>query len=409
MSAPLPSRNRPAAVRAGAVIAVACALAAGCGTTPAASSGPTAVPATGSPLPSLAPLATSFAGSAGAGQTIVPMGGPAAEEDNFWELFVRPAGSAQWRLATPAGVADNGGLEVAVTGGSLVTGFRPSQDLTFSPLAVTSDDGNSWSPAGPVNPGLAAAPDALAAGPGGRLMALTTDGRVELGRGAGTAWTPLSSTGALATTPAGRSCGLTGLTGATFGSSGFPILAGDCSRPGTVGILADHAGTWRSAGPVLSGSLSREDIGVLRLTTTGAGHGVMALLRAGSGPDTSLVAAWSGGSGPWTLSAPLRIGAGQLLSTSVGPSGAIGIILNGRHAESLGGAGASWRALPALPAAAATLALGPGGRVDAIAAHGGVFTDWRLTPGMSGKVRAGTARWSLAQTLHVTIPYGSSG
>jgi hypothetical protein len=260
-----------------------------------------------------------------------------------------------------------------------------------------------------VNPGLAAAPDALAAGPGGRLIALTTDGRVEVGTGAGTAWTPLSSTGALATTPAARSCGLTGLTGAAFGSSGFPILAGDCSRPGTVGILADHAGTWRSAGPVLSGSLSREDIGVLRLTTTGAGHGVMALLRAGSGPDTSLVAAWSGGSGPWTLSAPLRIGAGQLLSTSVGPSGAIGIILNGRHAESLGGAGASWRALPALPAAAATLALGPGGRVDAIAAHGGVFTDWRLTPGMSGKARAGTARWSLAQTLHVTIPYGSSG
>jgi len=136
MSAP-----QPPALAVAAALAVACALAAGCGTTRAASSGPTAVPATGSALTSLAPLATSFAGSAGTGQAIVPMGGPAAEEDNFWELFVRPAGSAQWRLATPAGVADNGGLEVAGTGGSLVTGFRPSQNLTFTPLIETSDGG----------------------------------------------------------------------------------------------------------------------------------------------------------------------------------------------------------------------------------------------------------------------------
>ena len=404
-----------AAVRTAAATAVACALAAGCGTRPAASP-PAAVPATGSVL---APLATSFAGAAGAGRAIVEMGGSAAGENNFWELFVRPAGSPWWRLATPAGVADNGGLEVAGpagTGGSLVTGFRPSQDLTYSPLAVTSDDGASWSAAGPVNPGLAAAPDALAAGPGGRLIALTTGGRAELGSAAGTAWTPLSSVSALAATPAGKSCGLIGLTAVAFGGTGFPIVAGDCSLPGTVGIFADQGGTWRAAGPVLPGSLSRENIGVLRLArtttrattraSTGAGSGVVALLRAGSGPDTSLVAAWSdGGSGPWTLSAPLRIGAGQLRSTSVGPGGAIGIIPNGRHAESLAGPGSSWRALPVLPASAATLALGPGGRADAIAAHGGTFTDWRLTLG----ARAGTARWSLAQTIHVTIPYGSSG
>jgi hypothetical protein len=343
------------------------------------------------------------------------MGGPAAEENNFWELFVRPAGTAPWRLATPAGVADNGGLEVAGTGGSLVTGFRPSQDLTFSPLAASRDEGASWSPAGPVNPGLAAAPDALAAGPGGRLIALTTSGRVELGTSAGTAWTSLSSTGALAATPAGRSCGLAGLTGASFGTSGFPMLAGDCSRPGTVGIFADHGGTWRAAGPALPGAVSREAIGVLRLTATG--NGLVALLGAGSGPGASLLAAWSGdGGSAWTLSAPLRVGAGRLRSTSVGPGGSIGIILNGRPAESLAGPGSSWRALPVLPAWAATLALGPGGRVDAIAAHGGTFTDWRLSPGTSGKGSsgkgssgAGPARWSLAQTIHVTIPYGSSG
>jgi hypothetical protein len=424
LAAPSPARPSPArpspgagratagaAIAVGGVLAVVCALAAGCGSRPAGSPGPAAVPVAGA---ALAPLATSFADAAGAGRAIVEMGGQAAQEDNFWQLFVRPPGTARWRLATPGGVADNGGLEVAGTGGSLVTGFRPSQDLTFSPLAATSDDGASWTPTGPVNPGLADAPDALAAGPGGRLIALTTGGKVELGTGAGTAWTPLTSARALAASPAGKSCGLTNLTGSSFGIHGFPILAGDCSRPGTVGILADRGGIWRTAGPArLPGALAREDIGVLRLaaTSTGAGHGIVALLRAGSGPDASLLAAWSGGSGRWTLSAPLRIGAGQLRSTSVGPGGAIGIILNGHRGESLAGPGSSWRALPALPAWAATLALGPGGRVDAIAAHGGTFADWRLIPGTSGKGSSatGTARWSLAQTIHVTIPYGSSG
>ncbi len=384
--------------------ALTCALAAGCGTQRAASPGPAAVPA------APPPLATSVTDSAGAARAIVEMGGPAADENNFWELFVRPAGTAPWRLATPAGVADNGGLEVAGTGGSLVTGFRPSQDLTFSPLAASRDEGASWSPAGPVNPGLAAAPDALAAGPSGRLIALTTSGRVELGTSAGTAWTSLSSAGVLAATPEGKSCGLTGLTGASFGKNGFPMLAGDCSRPGTVGIFADHGGTWRAAGPALPGAVSGEAIGVLRLTA--AGDSLVALLRAGSGPGTSLLAAWSGdGGSAWTLSAPLRTGAGQLRSTSVGPGGSIGIILNGRPAESLAGPGSSWRALPVLPAGAATLALGPGGRADAITAHGGTFMDWRLGPGTSGKGSsgAGPAWWSLAQTIHVTIPYGSSG
>jgi hypothetical protein len=36
--------------------------------------------------------------------------------------------------------------------------------------------------------------------------------------------------------------------------------------------------------------------------------------------------------------------------------------------------------------------------VDALAAHGATFTDWRLGP----------AGWASGQTIHVTIPYGSS-
>ncbi len=406
-------RTAPGTVRttAGAMIAAACLLAAGCGTQAAAHPGPAPAP----PAPPLAMSVTGATGATGAGRAIVEMGGPAAQEDNFWELFVRPAGTARWRLATPAGVADNGGLDVAGTGGSLVTGFRPGQDLTFSPLATSGDGGASWSPAGPVTPGLADAPDALAPGPGGRLIALTSGGTAELGTAGGTAWTRLSSSAALAATPAGKACGVAGLTAAVFGGSGVPMLAANCSRPGIAGIFAGRGGSWRAAGPAVPRSLAGEEIDVVRLTA--AGGGVVALLRAGSGADTSLLAAWPGGSGrAWTLSAPLRIGTAPLRATSFGPGKAAGVILAGGHGATLAGPGSSWRALPALPAWTAALALGPDGTVDALAAHASTFSDWRLGPrgrgsgtGGSGSTRPGTAGWSLAQTIHVTIPYGSSG
>jgi hypothetical protein len=378
--------------------ALACLLvAAGCGGAPAAGPARPAAP----PAP---PLATSFASAGGSDWAIVEMGGSAAQENNFWQLFVRPAAAAPWRQATPLGVADNGGLVAASPGGSsLLTGFRPSQGLTFSPLAASSDSGTTWSPTGPVNPGLANLPDALAAGPGGRVLALTNGGGAQLGTGLGSAWTHLSSVAALAATAPGRACGLTGLTAATFSSSGAPMLAGSCDRPGTAGIFADSGRGWQAAGPAIPAALAGDDIDVLRLASTGTG--AVALLRAGTGPDTSLVAAFSspaGGSGSyWALSRPLPIGSGQVLSTTIGPGSAVGVIRSGGTGVTVAGPGGAWQALPALPRWTATLALGPSGQVDAIAAHLGTFSDWRLAPGSAGG-------WHLAQTVDVTIPYGSS-
>ena len=280
-------------------------IAAGCGSKPAAST-------THAPAQSPPPLATSSAVTTGAAWTVVQMGGPAAQHENFWELFVRPAGTARWRLATPAGVADNGGLVVTAAGGSLLTGFRPSQDLTFSPLAASSDSGASWSPAGPLTPGLAAAPDALAVTAAGQVIALTKGGGVQFGSRSGTSWTHLGSVKTVARTAAGRACGPTGLTAAAFSSAGVPMLAASCSRPGAVGIFGDTGSGWSPAGParatvLASTGLSGQDIEVVRLAA--AGTGVTALLRAGSGRNISLVAAWSHGiNSPWTLSAPLRVG-----------------------------------------------------------------------------------------------------
>lgn len=321
------------------------------------------------------------------------MGGSAAQEENFWQLFVRPAAAAAWRQVTPLGVADNGGLVVASPGsGSLVTAFRPSQLLAYTPLAASTDNGANWSPAGPLNAGLASAADALAAGPGGQLIALTSGGtKAELGQRLGTTWTRLATDSSLNATSAGRSCGVTGLTAAAFSGS-TAMLAGSCDRPGVAGIFADTGGTWRAAGPSLPG----DTVDVLGLAASGSG--LVALLRAVTGTSARIIGAWYSG-GRWTLSAPLRIGAGKLGSTAIGPGGSIGVTWNGTSGATLAGAGAgaAWHALPALPKWAATLALGP--QVEVIAANGQTFKDYQLASG----------QWSLAQTVHVQIPYGSSG
>ena len=102
-------------------------------------------------------LATSLVTTTGTWAVAV-MGGPAAQHNNFWQLFVRPAATGKWRLATPPGVASNGGLVVASLGaGSVVAGFRPSQELSYSPLATSHDDGTGWTP-GVLDAALAESP-----------------------------------------------------------------------------------------------------------------------------------------------------------------------------------------------------------------------------------------------------------
>jgi len=127
--------------RAGGVLAgLLAALVAGCGSQ--------AAPAAPPPLAvQAAPLATSLVTAQGA-WAIAVMGESAASENNFWQLFVRPAGASRWSLVTPPAVADNGGLVAAggAGGTSMLVGFRPSQALTFSPLAMSSDRGQNWTP-----------------------------------------------------------------------------------------------------------------------------------------------------------------------------------------------------------------------------------------------------------------------
>ena len=145
---------------------------------------------------------------------------------------------------------------------------------------------------GPLDAALANVPDALAPAPGsGNLLALLANGTTELAAPGYASWSTLATQRSLASTPAGRQCRLRNLTAAAYSPSGTPLLAGACGHPGTAGIFAARDGTWQAAGPPLPAALARQDITVLRLTSTA--NSTVALLAAGTGPATSVLAAWS--------------------------------------------------------------------------------------------------------------------
>ena len=397
------------AIRGGLALACAglVALTAGCGTQSAATVTGTAPP------PVAVPLSTSLVTAQGT-WAIAVMGGSAASDNDFWQLFVRRTDVGPWSLVTPEGVADNGGLVAAGASASLVVGFRPSQNLTYSPLATSTDAGRNWSP-GLLDADLASTPGAIAVSPSGRTLALLRDGTIWAAPTAGAAaagqWAPLITRSALAASAPGRSCGLAGVTAVSFGPNNDPMAAGSCGRPGAVGVFTDASGTWRSAGLALPGAFGRDRVQVLGLAAlpisgpiSGAG-GNTALLLAGN----SLLAAWRNGT-RWTVSAP--VAAGTVRALGFGADGSAWVLLGASQggadrAEVIGGAGGSWRALPPVPAGTqvlvprgtATLAPGAGGSYDALAVAGSRLTVWRLAQGA----------WAKAQLITVPIEYGSSG
>jgi hypothetical protein len=377
---------------------------AGCGSTPA--SGASIRPAVGITAPALATAVAAPAG--GANWAVLDMGESAATYNNFWELFVRPAGGTAWKLVTPPGVADNGGIVAAVTGSSsLLAGVRPSQDLKFTPLAQTADAGTGWSQNNILEAALADVPSALTAGPAGRLLAVIGSGDIDTSSGTGASWSRLTTQRALGGTTAGRACGLTAVTAAAWTAGGDPLLGGDCRQHGIAGIFTRTAGNWRSAAPPLPAALAADPVSVIGLNTTGTS--TTAVLAVGTGAATGVIAAWSSDGGSnWTLSPVLRARAGTRPSVSFGADGSADLILPGTHAghpgqgATIGWQSGTWQKLPPLPAHTAAIAATQNGTPEALAARGGTLTVWQLAA-------AGAAsHWALLQTVHVSIPYGSS-
>ncbi len=377
--------------RVGLVLACA-GLAAGCGSGAQKPGGSGSSSGTASASAAAVPLSTSLVTAQGT-WAIAVMGGSAASGNNFWQLFVRPPAASQWSLVTPPGVADNGGLVAAGTGTSLVIGFRPSQNLAYSPLAASTDTGRDWTP-GLLDADLANDPGALAVDPSGQALALLQDGTIEAapttGAAAAGTWSQLTTRHARAASAPGRSCGLQALNAVSFGPDKIPMAAGSCERPGVAGVFTDASGTWAAAGLTLPTTYSGDRVQVLGLTATSGGNG--ALLLAGD----SLLAAWSTGT-HWAVSAPVT--AGTLRASGFGTGGSAWLLLSGGHAETISGPGGSWQALPAVPPDTATLAPGPGGGYDALAVSGSKLTVWQLTKGA----------WAKVQLIKVPIEYGSSG
>ena len=359
----------------GRLALVAMAIA-GAGTLAACGSAAPATSTQQSQQPVSAPLATSVS-TARDSWALLPM----AASPAFWQVFVRPATSQAWRLVTPPGVADNGGLVAAGTGGTLTVAIRPSQDLTFSPLATSANGGAAWR-TGLLDADIASAPSALAAS-GSQLLALLDNGAIMASSNAGGTWRTLAAAGALAGSPAGRECGALGVTDVSFGvSQGEVLAAGTCGAASSA-VFAYSAGSWRQVSLPVSGRVVRMLPGV-------------ALVASGS----QLYAAWDTPSG-WSASAPLAAGSVEA-SGGFGTGGAW-VLLPDHRAATIVGPGQPWRTLGAVPEGTTVLALGPDGAVDALAVGGSQLdklTVWRL----GGSATA----WSSVQTIDVPIQVGSS-
>jgi hypothetical protein len=382
---------------AAAAALVAAGAVAACGSS-AASSASTS--GTGGLASGTISMATSIATPAD-NWAVVPMSGDPAS----WEVFARAANSASWKLVTPPGVEDYGGL-VASAGGanSLTVAVRPEQDRLFSPLAATSDGGSTWSTGGPINAAVAASPGAFAAD-GSHLAALLSDGTIETSSDAGATWSTMARPGAIAAASAARGCGgAVRVTALSFGITSSEVLAGGtCGTSGTTAIFSYSPGTgWQRLSLPLSGQLVRFADG-------------MALVRSKSG----LAALWhgtgwyayaplSGTPQPvptnWEKSAPLPVSGGIIAAGTLPDAGAWVLLPGGRAAtiSALGttAGGPQWLLLPPVPAKTAVLASGPNGATDALAVSGGTLTVWRLA--------AKATAWSKVQAISVPIQVGSS-
>jgi hypothetical protein len=377
-------------------LAVLAAVVASAGALAACASAAPATTTQGSQEPVAAsPLATSLTTTKDT-WAVVLMGGSAASEDNFWQVFVRPATSSDWKLVTPPGVADNGGLVAAGTGGSLTVAFRPSQDLTFSPLATSTNGGAAWG-VGLLDANIAPTPDALAAS-GSQLLALLANGTLMTSSNAGSSWRTLAGAGAIADSATGAKCGALGVTDVSFGTSqGEVLAAGTCGAAGT-GVFTYSSGAWHEVSLPVSGRVVRMMPGV-------------ALVADGA----RLYAAWDTASG-WQASAPLAAGSVEA-SGSLAPGGAGGaggsngadgadgawVLLPGGRAATIAGPGQPWRSLPSVPQGTSVLAAGPGGSVDALTVSGSqgqTLTVWRLA--------GSAAAWSKVQAINVPLQFGSS-
>jgi hypothetical protein len=359
---------------------------------------------------SAVPLASAVSTSSLA-SVLIPMGHLDDPSNTFWELVVRPAGATTWLVRTPPGVADNAGLVVSQPAtGPLTVGFLPSQDLTFSPLADSSDQGRTWSQ-GQLPTALAPTADALATGPDGVRYALVAkDGRAVWSAASGlSSWVPVVTQGKLGL--ADPACHLSAVTAVAAQAGGRLLVGVSCSGGHGVGVLAGvgsttpsaGSGSWQPVGPSIGGSAGVATT-VIRLEDSA--QGISGLVRVVSGSTPWLVAIWgSGGAAGWRQSAPLAVSSGwSVMATGTGGGSGQGqaVLLGSgaqRRIEEIAGPGQPWTAVPAVPSDTGAVAV-VGSQTDAFVASGTRLTVWSLA--------TGSIQWQRAASIYVPLQYGSS-
>jgi hypothetical protein len=349
------------------------------------------------------PMATSSTTAAGT-WAVIPMGRLDQPANTFWQLLYLPNGANRWSDQVEAtATATNGGLLLAPAGRFLLVGIRPSIYLHFTPLITTSDSGVTW------NNGLI--DDPVEARPAALAVASPTQALALVGTHAGThvlssnhnlsAWETLVTRTQLASTAAGRDCGLGQLTAVAYQVS-RPLVAGSCSHSGVAGLFTPDSGQWRLAPLALPAAQRHQRIEVLSLQrNTGR---TVALLAAVGAHGTQLIAATSTPTAGWVLSQPLALTLREHVASVVPTAAGTTTVL----LDSAGGArrlrevdpNGAWHTLSIPPAGTATIAAGGAGTLDALSAAGRTLTISSLPPG--------AARWTPRQVLHVALQYGSS-
>jgi hypothetical protein len=298
-------------------------------------------------------------------------------------------------------VASNGGLVLAASpSGQWTIGFLISALLKFSPVAQSTDGGVNWLP-GELPFPLTSAPDALAVGSTGDVLALVSPRgqRVLQTSGDLAAWRTLTTTRAL--TQAASSCDVQAVTAVAYNPAAQPLLGLSCARHGEVGILTGTGtSTWHDIGLSLgSGATS-----VTRLVRTA--DGVAGLVQVQSGRRASVVGIWGNGStAQWAGAATLFIPAGwSVKATATGGGSGLGLaVLLGsrdmRRVEVVAGPGASWVTLPSAPQGASGVS-DVGTEVDTFVVASSDLAVWAWTEGATG--------WRRAASITVPVPYGSS-
>jgi hypothetical protein len=391
-------RVRARALAAAVAAAASAAALAACGSAssaaqpaaqPAAASGPAASLAT-----SLSTTKVSWA--------IVPV----SSNPTFWEVLVRTATSSTWRLVTPPGVADNGGLVAAAdTGNGLTVAVRPSQDLTFTPLASTADAGASWSTGGPISQGVASSPGALAVS-GRQLAALLANGAIETSANDGGTWRTLAKPDTIAASAVGKKCGTVKVTSVAFGPGPTEVLAGGhCGATGTDGLFSyTTGGGWQRLGLPVAGQLVRLSAGSA-LVRAKAGLTVLWDTHFGWYAYAPLATPTLPSGPAWSASAALPVtsavtASGGLAGATPTSSAGAWVLLPGGQAATIAGPGEQWLLLPPTPAHTTVLASGPGSSLDALAVSGDNLTVWQLDHE--------STLWAKVQTISVPIQPGSS-